>query len=234
MKKLKIRMRLTDECLGMTPPNPKILTEYIASKAPDALSREEELEAAGLPSDPAVEEMVNRETTIFPKLEDGRPFFWDYQIRGFMKDQCGMLSRSEGTLSSSLVAFRKIIDGLVFVRPRKIPLILPEGGTMGSCHRVIRINSATGERTAITSSETVPAGTELEFEIHYMPLKDKAPKAPKKDKKGAEKEAKAPAASKADLAAVIREWFEHGEYRGLGQWRNSGKGAFTVISIEES
>jgi hypothetical protein len=231
VKKIRVRLRLTEESLGMTPPNPKLLTEFIASKAPDALSREEELEAAGVPSDPAVADMVNRETTIFPKLEDGRPFFWDYQIRGFMKDQCGMLSRSEGTLSSQLTAFRKVIDGLVFVRPRKIPLILPEAGALGSCHRVIRINSATGERTAIISSETVPEGTELEFEIHYMPLKNKAPKVSKKESKDPGKKP-APTAS-VDIPALLREWLEHGEYRGLGQWRNSGKGTYELVSFEE-
>ena len=26
---------------------------------------------------------------------------------------------------------------------------------------------------------------------------------------------------------VVREWLDYGELRGLGQWRNSGKGIFT-------
>jgi hypothetical protein len=27
-----------------------------------------------------------------------------------------------------------------------------------------------------------------------------------------------------DLEAVVIEWLEYGKFRGLGQWRNSGKG----------
>jgi hypothetical protein len=27
---------------------------------------------------------------------------------------------------------------------------------------------------------------------------------------------------------LVEEWLEYGELRGLGQWRNSGKGRFTA------
>lgn len=27
--------------------------------------------------------------------------------------------------------------------------------------------------------------------------------------------------------AVVREWLDYGQLRGIGQWRNSGKGRFT-------
>ena len=29
-----------------------------------------------------------------------------------------------------------------------------------------------------------------------------------------------------DLEAALHEWFDYGALRGLGQWRNSGKGRF--------
>ena len=34
--------------------------------------------------------------TVFPRTEDGRPFLYDYQIKGFFKDACGCLSRVAG------------------------------------------------------------------------------------------------------------------------------------------
>lgn len=57
----------------------------------------------------------------------------------------------------------------------------------------------TGERVALAASETVPAGTVLEFSILVMNPKD---------------------------AETVREWLDYGRLRGLFQWRNSGKGRF--------
>ena len=45
MKKLKIRVTMTEELLGTCSNNPDIHAEFIASKAPDASSRDEEIEA---------------------------------------------------------------------------------------------------------------------------------------------------------------------------------------------
>lgn len=59
MKTLKVRMTLIEDMLGTSASNPKIHEEYIASKAPDAKSRKEEVAAIG------VEEVVEKSTTIF-------------------------------------------------------------------------------------------------------------------------------------------------------------------------
>lgn len=34
---------------------------------------------------------VEDATTCFPRTEDGVPFCWDYQIKGFFKDACSAL-----------------------------------------------------------------------------------------------------------------------------------------------
>ena len=206
MKTKKFRITLLEESLGMSPANPTIHQDYIASKAPDAASREEEIAALG------VEEVVEKTMTVFPRTEDGLPFLWDYQMKGLFKDCCGMLSRASGTKSSGLKAYRKIIDGLVFVFPRKIPFILPAGGTIGECERPLRANTAQGERVALAHSETVPAGTTLEFFVNWYPLKN--------DVKGRR------------LEEAIHEWLEYGSMRGLGQWRNSGKGRYVFEEID--
>lgn len=82
MKELKVRLTFTEDMLGTASSNPEIHEEFIASKAPDAKSREEEVAAIG------VEEAVEKAMTVFPKMADGSPFIWDYMIRGFFKEAC--------------------------------------------------------------------------------------------------------------------------------------------------
>ena len=193
MKKIHVQIEFVEELLGTASNNKNIHSEFIASKAPDAKSRAEEVEAIGAD---AVEEKV---TTVFPRLDDGTPFVYDYQWKGYFKDSCGMLRRASGYKSKNLKAYKKEIDGLVFVEPRKIPLVMPEGETVGDCQRPLRAQTAQGERVALAHSETVPAGTTQEFDV--VILKD-------------------------DLEPLIIEWLEYGAYHGTGQWRNSGKGRF--------
>lgn len=88
MKKIKVKLTFTEEILGTANSTTTIHDEYIASKAPDAKSREEEIAALG------VAEVVEKSMTIFPTLEDGTPFLWDYQVKGFFKDACGVLKKS--------------------------------------------------------------------------------------------------------------------------------------------
>ena len=55
MKELKVKVTLTEEMLGTASNNKEIHSEYIASKAPDAKSKEEEIEAIGV--DAEIEKM---------------------------------------------------------------------------------------------------------------------------------------------------------------------------------
>ena len=110
-----------------------------------------------------------------------------------------MLARLKGqTESSKLKAYKKVIDGLVFVGPRSIKL--NPAGEIGVCQRPLRANTMQGERVALASSEELPAGTTADFEIILL---DES------------------------LEAVVREWLDYGALRGIGQWRNSGKGRFS-------
>jgi len=197
MKEFKVRLTLLEDALGMTPADPKIHEEYIASKAPDAQSIEEEVESMG------VDAVVEKGMTVFPKLEDGTPFLWDYQIRGLMKDACGMLRRVPGTKSSKMKAYKKIIDGNIFVSPRKIPFTL--SGPLGNCQRPLRASTPQGERVALANSETVPAGSSVEFTVLCLNDED---------------------------AYTVDEWLEYGTLRGLGQWRNGGWGRFEYDVID--
>lgn len=197
MKELKVKLTFTEEVLGTASNNPEIHDEFIASKAPDAPSRVEEVEALG------VDKVVEKDKTVFPKLEDGTPFVWDYQLRGFFKDTCSALRKVTGTKSSKIKAFKKEIDGLVFVKERKIPF--KNYGKLGNCQRPLRGQTAQGERIALANSETVEAGSYIECTI--VCLKD-------------------------DLMVAVKEWLDYGVFRGLGQWRNSGKGRFEWEEVD--
>lgn len=196
MKELKVRLTFLEEVLGTASADKEIYKTYIASNAPDAPTLKEEIEALG------EDEVVEKSMTVFPK-ENGVPIFWDYQIKGFFKDSCGMLRKVTGSASSKIKAYKKEIDGLIFVKERKIPIVFD--GEIGSCQRPLRGQTAQGERIALADSETVPAGTTVEFTIQCM--------------------------CDSHMNAVI-EWLDYGKFRGIGQWRNSGKGKFDWKEIK--
>ena len=206
MKTMKVRLTLTEGMLGTSPNNEDIYTEYIGSKAPDATTLEQEVAALG------TDGVIEKGMTVFPRDEDGNPFVYDYQIKGFFKDSCGALSRLTGkdpetgkkakavNESGKMTAYKKVIDGLIFPKPRQIVIRMPEGMEITYCQRPLRAQTAQGERVALAISEEVPAGSVMEFEV--VCLDDK------------------------HVPAVL-EWLDYGQLRGLGQWRNSGKGRFT-------
>lgn len=188
---MRVRLTFINPILGSANSNKDIHSDFIASKAPDAKSMEEEIEAIG------VEGVEAKAMTVFPRMEDGTPHLWNYQIRGFFKHACGMLRNADGTESSKIKAYKKFIDGLVFVEERKIPLVFE--GEVQNLQRPLRASTMQGERVALATSEMLPAGTTCEFTIKTL---------------------------KADLLPTIKEWLDYGALNGLGQWHNSGAGAF--------
>lgn len=198
MKAMKVRLTFMEEVLGTASNDKEIHAEFIASKAPDAPTREEEIAAIG------VEEAIAKGKTVFPKDENGHPFLYDYQIKGFFKNAAKAFGYVGG--SSKLTAYKSKIDNLVFVDERKIPFILQDGVEIGDCQRPLRAQTAQGERISLANSETVPAGTQVEFTITV--LVD-------------------------TLMSHVIEWLDYGKLNGIGQWHNSGKGRFTWIDITE-
>ena len=198
METMRVKLTFIDDLLGTASSDPELHETYIASKAPDALSREEEIAALG------VDEAVAKGRTVFPRDKDGDPVIWGYQIRGFFKSACQALRVIEGTKSSKLKAYKKQIDLRIHVFPdakdragRGIKINV--NGESGDCQRPLRAQTMQGERVAIADSEMVPAGSTIEFDILLLEPKDEA---------------------------LVEEWLDYGSLNGLGQWRNAGRGAF--------
>lgn len=210
MQTIKVRLTLLEGMLGTSPADEEVYRNYIGANAPDAPTLEEEIGSLG------VDEVAQKGRTIFPRLEDGRPFLYDYQIKGFFKDACGMLSRLTGkdpetgkkkkavNESSKLTAYKKVIDGLIFPQPRKIPIEFD--GDIANCERPLRAQTAQGERVSLASSDEIPAGATLTFEV--LCLDD-------------------------SHVPAVREWLDYGKLRGLGQWRNSGKGRMVWEELDD-
>lgn len=194
---MKVKIIFTEELLGTASNDPEIHSEFIASKGPNAKTREEEIEALG------VDEVVEKSKTVFPRDENGAPIMWDYQIKGFFKDAAGMLRKVPGKVSAGIKAYKKEIDGLIFVEERKIPIVFE--GEIGSCQRPLRAQTAQGERVSLANSESIPAGATIEFTITCLNPK---------------------------LEDAVREWLDYGKLRGLGQWRNSGKGRYLWSELD--
>lgn len=202
MNTITVKLTFIEGILGTCPNDEDIYKRFIVDKGKsNGAEISEEMEIQELDALP-VDEQIEKGMTVFPRTEDGQPFLYDYQIKGFFKDTCSMLKKIPETESSKIKAFKKEIDGLIFPMPRQIVF---ENAEMDICQRPLRAQTMQGERVALAMSEEIKAGTSVMFSVKY--LSDSHEKA-------------------------IREWLDYGELRGIGQWRNSGKGRFTWEEIK--
>jgi hypothetical protein len=182
--------------LGTVPLNKDVYGDWIASKneaPPEAMAEIE-----------TVVESDEKGKTGFHRDENGNPFIYNYVLKGFLKSACGMMARVDGSLSSKVKAYKKVIDGLVFVMERRIPIMV--NGEIGELQRPLRAQTAQGERVALAVSETVPEGSTLEFRLEVL-------------------------ADKVVTEELLHELFGYGKYMALGQWRSGGYGQF-LYSME--
>lgn len=203
---MRVRITLTEEMLGTKPADPEVFGTYVASKHPSGTPERDELENA--------ESVEQSGTTVFHK-QDGVVGIYDYQVKGFFKDAAQFMRQADGAKSKTLTAYKTKIDGLIFVLPRFIGITLPTGTTLGVCERPLRAETAQGPRVSLCRSQSVPAGSTLEFEVRMLATK-----------LGKGEDAVL-------TAALVAEWLAYGELRGLGQWRNSGKGRFKTEILPE-
>jgi len=203
---MKFELTFLEPLLGTLSGNKELAEEFILANHPDGL-QEDELKAD------TAEGEVEKQSTLFPR-ENGKPFLWDYQIKGFFKDACGMLNRA--VPKTKLPAYKKVIDGLVFPKPRKIfmdfsgveNLMTQDGSVvLPFCERPLRAQTPKGERIALARSEAAPEGTKIVFDVVLL--------------------------NESLLKKRVIDWLKYGGLRGLGQWRNSGAGRFQYKVLEK-
>lgn len=184
------RLTFTDELLGTMPGNKEIFADFVAKKAE---TLDEETEAIPMDAETALE----KGTTVFPRTAQGKPFIYDYQIRGFFKEACKFLKKVSDTKSSKEKAYKQKIDGCIFVKDRQN--VINVNGDIGICERSLRASTPQGDRIALSRSESVPEGSSVTFTVQCL--------------------------IKSDLD-LVDEWMEYGRLHGTGQWRSGGKGRF--------
>lgn len=203
MNTIKVRLTFTEGILGTCPNDEDIYKRFIVDKGrSNGAEINDAVEIEELDALP-VDEQIEKGMTVFPRTADGKPFLYDYQVKGFFKDTCGMLKKVPGTKSSKVKAFKKEIDGLIFPVERQIVF---KNAEMDVCQRPLRAQTMQGERVALAMSEEIKAGCSVTFSIKYLIPEQR------------------------DL---IKEWLDYGELRGIGQWRNSGKGRFVWEEITD-
>ena len=189
MDNYKVTLSFIEPLLGAVSKDKNVYASHILTRA--ALTDEQAAEELA-----SVEHVEEKGWTGFHTNESG-PFLYNYVIKGFFKDACGMLRRVPGTRSSKLSAFKKVIDGLVFIKPRQIPLIV--NGELGVLERPLRAQTAQGDRVTVARSDTAPVGSSITFKVGVLGVV---------------------------TPGLLVEWLDYGQLRGLGQWRNGEYGAF--------
>lgn len=143
------RLTTTTDILGMSANDPELFENFIASKAPDAKTMEEEIAEHG------VDEIVDKGITVFPMHPaTGNPCLYDYQIKGFFKESCKFLSKEKGTKSSGLKAYKQAINGNIFPLNRHIDIDTPGKGRI--FQRPLRVEGPGGVRVCLAASESIP------------------------------------------------------------------------------
>jgi len=199
MKRTIIRttVELTEKMLGTSPLDDEIYETFIKSKAPEEKDTGDE--DAGLDED--------KGRTGFHVDNKHGLYVFDYWIRGFFKSSLES-AMATGTIAK-VPAYKKWIDRMLFVEPRKVFLGLrvPDG----KLERPLRAPTPKGERVALASSDYIKEGRQFTFDVVIL---DNTKKINEK---------------------LILELLPFGKYVGFGQWRGSGGyGRFDVVSTEIS
>ncbi len=218
MESLQIRITTTQEMLGTTAGNSDIVRDFIASKVKDSkdpnIDKEaraaEEVEAIEKTLAERTEEQLENAMTIFP-VQDGKPFIWDYQVKGFLKAAVLALCIESGAYTKgeqkkiglTKYMYKRTVDNLWFPFPRRIILDMP--GDLTVIQRPLRAETMRGERICLAISEAAPIGTVFECDIKYM---------------------------NRIHHDIIRECLDYGALKGLLQWRNAGFGRFKWAEVQ--
>lgn len=202
-KVLKVLINFTSDVLGLQPGDKDIYRDYIAAKAPDAPTMEQEI------ADKGVDVVVQNGITVFPRTADGLPGLYAYHWNGFFKETASFLNDRSDSFVKTVKAFKKAINGQVSVGPRVIPFLIEDWDPFAPMKvntRPLRASTAQGERTSIASSEVVEAGAMMVINI---------------------------AIYNSNAEKIIKECLANGTVHGTAQWRNAGYGQFTYEILQE-
>lgn len=232
-EKYMITMWFVQPLLGSAPSDPDLYKRFIASNAPDAPTREEELLTN------TVENVAAKGVNIFlRRTKTGIPCVGQHTVKGYFKESMTASRRQEGSVSEGLSGHKTKITGNTVIKPTFINLKFPEElvttkteeeftntgfgqyavvkfpkqgrferHMLPTCDRPLQAETAKGKITSIASSEMAPAGTSIEYELTV-------------EMKG--------------LSEGLFDVLKRGINHGTGQWRGSGEYGGFLVEIRDS
>ena len=213
----RIKITLTESMLGTVPKNKEVYAAHIVTKAKEIAKRKEEDEEEYIENLAAeeletVEDVEEKGWTGFHRDDKGI-FIFNYMLKGFAK-AATEVAQEIGMIKPKIVAYKKWLDLLLFIEPRKLRFTDGNGTIItepdGCLERPLRTMSRLGPRVTVTRSDLINEGRCLEFDLIMLP-----------NSKGVEWE-------------NMKHSFYYGKMVGLGQWRGSGGwGRFDYSLIEE-
>src|SRR5208282_5746653 len=232
MTTYRIDATFTEPCLGTSPSNPTVYSDFIVAKAltdatktqkldadeqkalKDEIQLKTEEELGLLPAEDP--DSLTKGTTVFRRdPETGGLILMDYMARGFVKEAAAAMSGIWGIDSklSRWVFIGKFIDG-EFKSDRRI-LLFRDGKLITQpdslFQRPLRAETMRGPRVTLACSEQVDAGATFSFHITVLPLAETA-NALGKGKGGI-------------TQALLTEWVTtFGQLQGIGQYRSGSYG----------
>jgi hypothetical protein len=196
----KLEVEFLTPILGSQPSNKTLASEFIAKR--------KGLESLPENEDELLPEAVEKGTTVFyrvPGREEDCALL-NYQVLGFLKASAQV---QNGRVDGNVKALKSKVENNVFVSPRVIPLVLPQGGEMDYLERPLRAETMQGPRVTLARSEMLPEGTKFSCGVEIL---EKGP----------------------IVEEVLRDLLDYGYYRGIGQWHNSGSyGTFRYTLTRE-
>ena len=208
MSKYEVILDITEPVLGTVPKDKNIYKTYVQKEITAAVAAgavgangtklyQEQLDEEA----ESITEMEERGWTGFHEL-DGRPFVFDYYIKGHIKDVANVLKDQLGVRN-----LRSKVENVVFVQPRRIFFEPQPGLTMvrDVLERPLRAMTMEGPRVTLTRSDTL---ADVSLRFYVLILKNTEVKRP-----------------------LVEGLFEYGNLRGLGQWRNGGWGRYQLRSF---
>jgi hypothetical protein len=192
-RKFDLQVTFTMPVLG-SQPTIAVASEFIAARA--GLLELPEDEARTLP------EELERGTTVFHRL-NGAACLFDYQVKGFLKNAAQVLN---GKVIGGTKNLKSKVNNTVFVTPRCILLVVPDGGAIEYLERPLRAETAQGPRIALARSEMIPAGSGFICRVEIWP---------------------------GDITGdTLTDLLDYGRVMGIGQWRNGSYGQFEYTLSE--
>lgn len=194
-----VKIEFMERVLG-SQPNRDVAAEYIAKKNGFELPDDE---AESLP------DALERGMMVFHRNGNDEPILYNYQVKGFLKESGavfnGRLTASNG---KPIRALRSKVERSVFVFPRQIRLNAPEGAGLDTLTRPLTAQTPQGKRTTLVTSEVLPEGTWIEFQVELLPGEI--------------------------TEEVLKDLLDYGYYQGIGQWRSGGFGTFRYTLTAEA